>query len=237
MGNLTRADRAAIECVARRFSATWAAASECSAGVRMTLDGRPITLEVLAMGHGKRPPRSRPRLRFDRVVLEIAGRLHTALDPHVPSDECLMITITAPILQPGKTAAVIVERVRGLLRGGSARVRLRATVYGNRIRAMGVTSVSTGAPRLVVLVHNPNSETDVPAALFGLMRALLERVAPSADAGAGRGSGHDRWLVLAPGEGLSHAPTLRQILTRIGIADAFDRILLVSPGGDVETLT
>lgn len=235
MGNLTRVERAAVACVARRFATTWEARGERGTAASMTIDGRRIGLQVLATTRKKGAPRSRPRLRFDRVVLEIVRRLHASLDELVPGDQVLMITITAPIRQAGRTATEIAQRVRGRLRRRAPWRELRATLHGNRIRAARVTGVSQRAPRLIVLVHNPDPE-DVPAVLFALMRSLLGFGVPATAAGPAREYARGRWLVLAPGEGLSHAPTLKQILAQLGIEEGFARILLVSPGGRVQTL-
>lgn len=98
------------------------------------------------------------RLRFDKVVVRLAARLKAALAEIVPEDRSLIITVTAPIRLPAKTADALENLARdGLEHGG--------LVHGNQVRVHQVMGVASSMPRVILLVHNPDSDADVILAL------------------------------------------------------------------------
>lgn len=202
----------------------------------MTIGGKRIAAEVATIRQKRGAPGGRPRLRFDRVVVELIERLRSDLHELIPRGQAVMITCTAPILQPGKTAGAIIESVRGRLERRSARMEIDEALFGNQIRASLVTDVPERAPKVIVFVHNPDPQTDIPGVLFHLTRSLLEAVDAAADGRKRKRSMGDRWLVLVPEHGQPHVATLRHIVSQLGIAADFDRVLLVLAGGGVETL-
>lgn len=236
MSELTPRERAAIEAIARRFAAVHRNWDGRGPGAWLTVGRERIALEVVTIAGRKDTAAAKPRLRFDRVVQAVDRRLRAALEAVVPQGQTMMIAITAPIRQPGKTAAALAERLRDRLRRPAARVMIDATLYGNRIRAAQVKGLAPGAPKSIVFVHNPDADADVPGALFGATRQLLEHVgaAPTLRR-AGRGSG-GRWLALVTGKGLSDPTALQQIVSRLGIPASYREVLLVPADGRVETL-
>lgn len=102
------------------------------------------------------------RLRFDKVVVRLVGRLKTALADRVPDGEALIFTCTAPIRLPGKTAAALEELARGLGNG-----ELRETVHSNQVRVRRVIGVPPNRPKVLGFVHNPESDA-------GLLVSLIE---------------------------------------------------------------
>jgi hypothetical protein len=237
MQKLTGRQREAIEAVARHFGATWAPATDRSAGAVLTVGKRRIAAAVATL------PGCTPRLRLDRVVLATARRLRDALRGSIPAGQTVMITITAPIRQAGKTAADIVARLQESLQGRGSRLELDAALYGNRIRASLLKGVAAHVPKAIVLVHNPDDASDVAGSLFGLTRSLLAHSGPRGGRGRGAGMRHakgrtaERWLVLAGDEGKSQVATLRHILAQAGMAAAFGKVLLAPARGRVEILT
>jgi hypothetical protein len=97
------------------------------------------------------------RLRFDRVVVRVVGRLKAALADIVPQDQTVIVTITAPIRLPAKTAA----ELESLARGGD----FSGIVHGNQVRVHRVTGVPSSAPRVIGFVHNPDSDAGVILAM------------------------------------------------------------------------
>jgi hypothetical protein len=93
MSDLKKQERTAIEAVARRFSATWEKG-------------------------GDPPDAAKPRLRFDKVATRLIERLHATLGETVPDDITLLLTITAPIRLPSKTAASLEDKIQNSSRAG-----------------------------------------------------------------------------------------------------------------------
>lgn len=110
-------ERTAIEAVARRFSATWEeggdppAACLMVAGKRIAVDI--ATLKRRGIGQGSA---AKPRLRFDKVATRLIEGLRATLAETVPDGMTVLLTITAPIRLPSKTAASLEDRMRDLLR-------------------------------------------------------------------------------------------------------------------------
>jgi len=127
----------------------------------------PAALRGLA--NGKLPPgtpaAALPRLRFDRVAQRVAKRLQESLAGIPPAKASLVVTITAPICMPGRTA----DELCVLLNNASVR-NFDELVCGNRVRARVVPSAVRGSPRVIVFVHNPKPS---PTELFRLVEALV----------------------------------------------------------------
>jgi hypothetical protein len=114
--------QAAIEAVARHFSATR------HEGASLVIQGKRIALNFVAF---KRPQASKPRLRFDKAVLRLLERLQDGLGEVVPDGKAVIFTVTAPIREWSKTAAVLAERIKAGLAHGSAMAEIADTIDGN----------------------------------------------------------------------------------------------------------
>jgi hypothetical protein len=93
-------------------------------------------------------------LRFDRVVVRVVGQLKTNLAEVIPEGQAVLLTITAPIKHPAKTAAAL-ER---LVRDGQPDREVRDTMFGNDVHIRRVTDVPPATPRVLGFVHNPDSD-------------------------------------------------------------------------------
>ena len=133
MSELRKQEQAAIEAVARHFSATWEKGGEDSPDAYVTIAGKRIAVEVTAIKR-RIADLTKPRLRFDRVALRLVGGLQAALSEFVPDGEAVVLTITAPIRLPSKTAAALESKIRDCLARRSAQVEVKDTIYGNQIR-------------------------------------------------------------------------------------------------------
>jgi hypothetical protein len=96
-----------------------------------------------------------PGLRFDKVVTRVTDRLRAALGDVIPARTAVLITITAPIRLPGKTAGAIEEKVHRVLASKGSR-NVKTTVHGNGIRIRVVKSPPGRGPNVRVFVHNPD---------------------------------------------------------------------------------
>jgi hypothetical protein len=173
MGGLGKRARAALEAVARHFSATWEK-GEGPPDAYLTIAGKRIAVEVTTTTQriADRGSLTKPRLRFDRVALRLVRRLQEALSASVPDGNTLILTITAPIRVPSKTAAALEDNIRTYLARQSARAEAKYTIHGNRIRVRLVKGGSRRTTKVIGFVHNPDSDPDV---LFDLTHSLLER--------------------------------------------------------------
>src|SRR5579863_3108983 len=175
MGDLTKQERTAIEAVARQFSATWEkgsgppAASIMVAGKRVAVDI--TTLKRSGTGQGNA---AKPRLRFDTRLIE---RLQATLGETVPDGMTVLLTITAPIRLPSKTAASLEDKIRTLLGRGSPGRDEKDTIHGNRVQIRILRDESEKAPKMIGFVHNSDSD---PQLLLHMTGELLELISVEA---------------------------------------------------------
>jgi hypothetical protein len=236
MGELSERERAAVEVVARRFAATWAPGDEGSPDAYLTIAGERIAVEVavIAPGRAQRDERARPRLRFDRVVLRLVGGLQAALSGAVPDGEAVLLTVTAPIRLPAKTATALETTIRDGLAHGSPPAEVRETIHGNQVRVRFVQGVSRRTSKLIGFVHNPDPDPEV---LLDLTQALLQPIGAAADRRPPEAFTGDRWLVIVDPDGRLDIETWRQVYTQLALSSDFKERLLVTARGRVEPLT
>jgi len=235
MSGLGKRARAALEAVASHFSATWEK-GEAPPDAYLTIAGKRIAVEVTTAKQrlADRGGLTKPRLRFDRVALRVVRRLQEALSASVPDGRTLILTITAPIRVPSKTAAALEDNIRTYLARQSAKGEVEQTIHGNQIRVRLVKGGSRRTTKVIGFVHNPDSDPDV---LFDITLSLLERIGAKARKGAPAGSTSERWLVLAGDDRFSQMEIYRQVCSQLSIPTDFKTILMVLADGRIETLT
>ena len=133
MSGLGQRERAVLAAVARHFSATWEKGDAPSGGY-LKIAGKRIAVEVRITKQriAERGGLTKPRLRFDRVALGFVRRLQAALSASVPDGRTLILTITAPIRVPAKTAAALEDNVRTYLARQSGEGVAKHTIHGNQ---------------------------------------------------------------------------------------------------------
>lgn len=226
--------RAALEAVAAHFSAELEK-GEAPPCAYLAIAGKKVALEVRAIKPkiGGRVACERPRLRFDRVVIALVRRLQSALREFVPDGKTLVLTVTAPIRLPSKTAEALEDKVRIALARQSANLTVDETIHGNGVRVRLVQGGSRRLSKVIGFVHNPGSNPEV---LFDLTRALLDCIGAEVDKGKPVRFSGERWLVLVDGDGLAHIETYRHVYSALAFPADFKKIVVVLPGGRVETL-
>ena len=234
MRDLKSGERAAIEAVARQFSATWEKGNDpphayiLAAGKRVAADI--TTLKRRGTGQGNA---AKPRLRFDKVATRLTERLQATLGETVPNGMTVSLTITAPIRLPSKTAAGLEEKIRTLLERGSLGRDRKTTIHGNRVQIRVSRDESERAPKVIGFVHNSDSD---PLLLLNMTRELLELISAEAGRRAPRRAG-DRWLVVISAEEISCLEAYRYIYSQLRMATDFKKILMVFGDGRVGMLT
>jgi hypothetical protein len=233
MGELKRQERIAIEAVAKRFSPKWEIGSD-SADAYLKLAGKRVAVDIRSLkrggtGQGKA---AKPGLRFDKVVTKLIKRLGATLAEIVPDGMTVLLTITAPIRLPSKTAAALEGRIQALLGRGSPGRDEKDTMGGNRVLIRVLKKRSRGAPKFIGFVHNSDSD---PRLLLNMTRELLELTSSEA---ARRAAGplDDRWLVVIRGKGNSWLEAYHYIGSQLGRATDLKKILMVFGDGRVEEL-
>lgn len=230
MRSSSELERAAMMSVARHFRATLEHGAD-PRDAYLIIAGKRVAVEVTAPEAG-RLHRSRPqapRLRFDRVVVRLLGRLRVALAARVPRGTTAVVTVTAPIRLAARTAAALEEMI-GTLPRASARRPLRKTINGNQVRIQIMRSGSTSKAPLAGFVHNPDTPTST---LFDLTRALLRVGARS---NTRKGFSGARWLVIVTEHERAWIPTYRHACSELFARADFQRIVLVSAAGEISTL-
>jgi hypothetical protein len=148
----------------------------------------------------------------------------------VPDDRTILVTITAPIWQAAKTAAVMEEQIRLRLRRRTAGHRADR-IHGNKIQIWILKGGTALTSKLVGFVHNPDQD---PAILIELTRALLAASRPERRAGRGA---RQRWLVIENQAGLLPIESYRNVCGQLRLGVVFEQILVTLPGGGVEKLS
>jgi hypothetical protein len=232
---LRKQEQAAVEALAGHFSATWEK-GEDPPDAYVTIAEKRIAVEVATIKQriAERGGPTKARLRFDRVALGFVRGLQVALREAVPDGKTVILTITAPIWLPSKTAATLEDKIRSCLARRSAQVEFRDTIHGNQIRVRLVRDGSRRASKVIGFVHNPDSDPDI---LLDMTHSLLERIAAETSKRAPAGFAGDRWLVVLNEGGLSDIGTYRHVYSELSIPTGFKKILMVLAGGRVENLT
>jgi hypothetical protein len=224
---------AAIDAVAKRFSATWEQGSHppdaflMVAGKRVAVDTRTLKRRGASQGNA-----ARPRLRFDKVATRLIDRLRTTFGGIVPDGTTVVLTVTAPIRVAAKTAAALEDRIHTLLERRSPGPNERATIHGNRVQIRVLRNRSERAPNFVGFVHNADSD---PLLLLNMTSELLELFTAEAGRRATKRAG-ERWLVVTSARGSALLDAYRDIFSQLRMAVAFTKILMVFRDGRVGEL-
>jgi hypothetical protein len=232
MRELNKQERTAIDAVAKRFSATWENGSDPS-DAHIIFDGRRVAVDITALkwrgtGQGNA---AKPRLRFDKVATRLIERLQATLGEALPDGMTVLLTITAPIRLPSKTAAALEGKIHTVLGRESPNRDEKITIHGNRVQIRVLRDASGRAPKMLGFVHNSDSE---PLLLLNMTSKMLDVIA-EAGSRATRHAG-DRWLVLMSAGDISWREAYRYIYSQLRMATDFEKIFMVFGDGRVGML-
>jgi hypothetical protein len=160
-------------------------------------------------------------------------RLQATLGKTVPDGMTVLLTITAPIRLPSKTAASLEDKIQTLLQRGSPGRDEKEMIHGNGVQIRLLRGESERAPKMVGFVHNSDSD---PLLLLNMTRELLELISAVAGRQASSLAG-DRWLVVISAGEISCLEAYRYIYSQLRMATDFKKILMVFGDGRVEMLT
>jgi hypothetical protein len=229
--DLKKVERTVIDSVARHFAATWERSGDPS-DVYLVFAGKRVGVEIRTLALREMAPRKAetPRLRFDRVATRLIERLRASAGAILPDGTTLLLTVTAPIRVPARTAAILEDKIEGLLGRAGGR-DWKASIHGNRVQMRLLRDASSRRSRVIGFVHNPDS---APELALDMARALLEvlRAQPP------RPKRHrERWLVVTNGGGSARLGAYRSIYSQLRMRTAFGKILFVFGDGSVGMLS
>jgi len=234
MRDLRKQERAAIEAVARRFSATWEKSSDPPDAYLLVGEKRvAVDIRILKRTATSQTNAAKPRLRFDKVVTMLMGRLQAGLAEVVPHGMTVVLTVTAPIRLAAKTATALEDKIRALIAHGAAGQDSKDSIHANQIRIRLLRHESAAAPKMIGFVHNP--ETD-PLLLLNMTRELLVLLGAASGKTAAKPAG-DQWLIAISAEPSSCLETCRYIYSQLDLATRYRQILIVFGDGRVGVLT
>jgi hypothetical protein len=96
-------------------------------------------------------------LRFDRVVVGVLGELRSFAETAMPTGVTVLVTISAPIRLPAKTADDLKREISARLSAGIPCGDQSATFHGNNVRMRLLEHSSSRSLKLIGFVHNPDS--------------------------------------------------------------------------------
>lgn len=227
MPDSTKQQRAAIEAVARQFSAAWSSDASDS---HLIVGGKRIAAEIVTLKpRDASASAAKPHLRFDKVAIRLVQDVRSALDRDLPDGTTALLSVTAPIRLPSKTAALLKDKIRTLLQRRSPGGDQSNLVHGNHTRIQIVKHPRNAAPNLIGFVHNPDTD---PVLLFNMTRELLEL--PHTVTHEPRGN---RWLVVAGARDRTCFDAYRYIYSQLQRDPGYEKALIVSVDGDIGILT
>jgi hypothetical protein len=120
----------------------------------MTAKSRIVKTTTIEREIGEKARAAKLKLRFDKVVRRLTGDLKATLAGVLPEGQSVVITVTAPIRHPAKTA----ETLESIVRDGLAHGELCKTIHGNKVWVRPITHVATSMPKVLAFVHNTESD-------------------------------------------------------------------------------
>jgi hypothetical protein len=234
MRDLKKQERTALEAVARRFSATWGQAGD-SSDAYIALAGKRVAVDITTLKrHGTGQDNAvKPGLRFDKVAARLIESLKIALGESVPHGVTVLLTITAPIRLPSKTAALLENKIQTLLGRRSPGRDEKDTIHGNCVQIRLLRNKSERAPKMIGFVHNSDSD---PLLLLNMTSELLELISTEAGRLSPRLAGN-RWLVVISARDPSSLEAHRYIYSQLHMATSVKKTVMVFGDGSVGILT
>jgi len=198
----------------------------------LTIADRTIAVEISTLtqhvtdGRGPRPRRS-----DDIPATRLAKQLDAELKTAVPDGKFITLVLSSPILEPRKTKAELRNEITSLLSGNPELSRIERKIRGNHIEICLSESPESGGMKIGVVVRNRASN---PHILTNVRYILEDRIKTKAEK-CGKLSG-PIWLALLNDYFLADADDYRDALKSISVEHPFEKILLVSGDGSVDTL-
>jgi hypothetical protein len=218
--------KVAVEAIARRFGATLEA-GEVGFHARLSIKERHICLDVAIFAPATPVGLAKPRLRFDKVVINLIRRLRAVLDEAVPEGSTVVFAMAAPIRLAARTASLLETRIRNGLADGPH--EFLETFHGNEVHVRVVSGAPRNAPRVVGFVHSPGAD---PRLLIEMSQSLLQLAGRPSERQA-----DEHWFVLANSAAAPPSETWRLVFAQLSIGSNGAKGMIVFPDGRVEDIS
>lgn len=233
MAELSKAEKFALDAVAKHFSTTWQSGDGPPHG-SMTLGGGQVTLDVAVLTqHLEEKRAGKARLREDKVARRVLSDIENALRAYMPDGQTLVFTLGAPIKVPKLLVTTLTNTVLAYLASGAAEADEHETILGNRVRFRLLSNTSKWKTRVIGFVFSGDPELGF---LATALRSLHAAIAAKAKARRPQGSAGERWLVLSNAHWIADGKTYRQAYSQMSPSHDFGKILMVLEDGRVESL-
>ena len=185
-------ERVAIEAVARHFSTAWEKGEESAR--RLSHDRREANCrrghdDQAADRRPGRPHEASPAIR--QGFLGLVRRLQASAGRVGARRQDGDTDHHGPHTGAAKTAAALEDKIRACLARRSAPMEAKDTIHGNQIRVRLVKGGSKRTPKVIGLVHNPNSIRGTLS--WDITHSLVECIGVKAGRGTPAGDCR-RWM-------------------------------------------
>jgi hypothetical protein len=109
-------------------------------------------------------------LRFDRVALRLLDDLQVCSTRLVPKGKTLLVTVTAPICVPSKTATALEKKIEKIFHQQNTSKLVKMSIQKNQVQVKIVKNVQTKNLKFIGFIHNPTTK---PKQLFDLTEKWL----------------------------------------------------------------
>ncbi len=231
-----KAERFAIEAVAKHFSAAWQA-GEGPPDAYLKIAGRRIALDIAVMPQQplERNRVLKVRLREDVVARRVLRDLESALSEQVPDGKTVILTLGAPIRVPKKLLPALTHMLLTRLESGVEEAEEKKTILGNRVRFCILNDNSIWNSKAIGFVFSGDPK---PGALAKAMRSLHDAIDAGEKKRLPERFAGDRWLVLVDNHWIGDVKTWRRIYSLLAKPGGFPfkKIMMVLDNGRVESL-
>jgi hypothetical protein len=233
MRRLTTPQRTAIDALAHHLSATWEQGTN-PPDATLRVGNKRIAVDIATLKpHGVLQPNTpNPRLRFDKVATTLIQRLKANLNRTVPEGSTILLTLTAPIRLPSRTAASIEEKITNLLKVSVPTSVATDLVHGNHIHIHLSTNQPPPSPKLIAFVHNADSH---PLPLLNIAHELLT-LASDLDRRESN-LARNRWLLLLSARDASSLDLYRAVVSQLHLPTDCSKLFIAFADQTVAALS
>lgn len=224
-----------IRALAAELAGEWSP-GEDPPDAYLTMDQKTVAVEISTLTQHVTSARSGMRSRHteDSAALRLADELDEELRQTIPQGRVVVLTLRAPIAKVRPTRNALRARIADLIANATDQeFQLEESILGN---CVGISISSYDGPdekKVVAAVVNNNSD---PRIAMNARRILEDRITTKTKKCNALPFDGPVWLALFNDYFLADDATYRHALTQIPHAHPFERILLISGNGSVETL-
>jgi hypothetical protein len=226
-------ERFVIESVATAYSGDWKPGADPPDAFLMIAD-RTIAVEISTLTqHVTDDQGTRSRLCDDIPATRLAKQLDAELKTTVPHGKFVTLALSSPILELRKTKAKLTNEITSLLSGNAELSCRKVSICGNDIEICLSKSPESGGKKIGAVIRNRPSDRNI---LRNAWYLLEDRIKAKAEKCGHLNFSGSIWLALLNHYFHADADEYRDALKSISVEHPFEKILLVSGDGSVDTL-